>query len=148
MTTRKSVCFVSEENTCRSIIAEVYLRKHGRQYFEVQSFGLYPNRVHYLVKRVLSNRGVNPNYSFSKAYEVIENQRFDFFILMHPDLKERMPEIAYEHQLIIWEFEKIDLESIEAEAEAEKLLNQLSDEIEKQVLAFIAQYKPVDAVRV
>ncbi len=146
MTARKSVCFVSEENTCRSIIAEVYLRKHGRQYFEVQSFGLHPNRVHFLVKRVLTNRGVNPDYSFSKAYEVIENQRFDYFVLMHPDLKERMPEIPYDHQLITWNFEKIDLESDEAGAEAEKRLHQLCDEIEKQVLSFIEQYKPVNAV--
>lgn len=99
MERRKKVCFVSNDNTCRSIIAELYLRHLGREFFEVQSFGITANRVHHLVQKVMAKRDINPNYSFSKVYDVVANQTFDIIVLMHQDLNERLPRIPYNHEL-------------------------------------------------
>lgn len=136
MERRKKVCFVSDKNTCRSIIAEVCLRKYGRDYFEVQSFGLTADRVHYLVQQVLTKRDINPNYSFSKVYDVIENQKFDYIVLMHPGLKEKLPQINYEHQLITWNFEPVRLDGRDEEA-VSKDIDQLCTQIESTVKTFV-----------
>lgn len=140
MDKRKKVCFVSDNNTCRSIIAEVSLRHLARQYFEVQSFGLKADRVHYLVANVLQSRDLNPNYSFSKVYEVVENQKFDIIVLMHPSLKEKLPRIDYDHELLVWDFEAIAL-SADDEDRHRKALESLCDAIVKQVKTFVEKYK-------
>ncbi|RMF60269.1 MAG: hypothetical protein D6748_04515 [Calditrichaeota bacterium] len=142
MDSRKAVCFVSEENICRSIIAEVYLRKLAKQYFEVQSFGFSPDRVHFLVSKVLKDRGLRPDYSFSKSYDVISRQRFDYFVLMEPGLKDKMPAIPYEHEMVVWDVEKLDLDAFEDENEAIQALNELCDKIESKVKEFVTKYKP------
>lgn len=140
MDKRKKVCFVSDMNTCRSIIAEVGLRHLARQYFEVQSFGLKADRVNYLVASVLQNRDMNPNYSFSKVYEVVENQRFDIIVLMHPSLKEKLPRIGYDPELLVWDFEAIAL-SEDDEDRHRKALESLCDDVMKQVKTFVEKYK-------
>lgn len=140
MGNRKSVCFISDNNTCRSIIAEVYLRSLAREHFEVHSFGMKADRVNYLVANVLKQRGQDPNYSFSKVYEVIENQKFDYFILMNQELKEVLPAINYDHELIGWDIPKLALDG-DDEEQLLKDLNTLCDKIEDQVKTFISKYK-------
>lgn len=140
MERRKKVCFVSEKNTCRSIIAELYLRKLGREFFEVQSFGLIAERVHYLVQRVMAGRDINPNYSFSKVYDVVENQKFDIIVLMQQNLKEKLPKIPYKYELLAWNFEAVDFQTGDEDRIA-KDIESLSDRIEKQITEFIAKYK-------
>lgn len=136
MERRKKVCFVSDKNTCRSIIAEVYLRKHGRDRFEVQSFGLSADRVHYLVQQALIKRDLNPNYSFSKVYDVIENQKFDYIVLMHPSLKDKLPRINYDYQLITWNFEPLHFQGRDEEA-ISKDIDHLCTQIESAVKTFL-----------
>jgi arsenate reductase len=140
MERRKKVCFVSKDNTCRSIIAELYLRHLGREYFEVQSFGLTANRVNHLVQKVMTGRDINPNYSFSKVYDVVSNQTFDIIVLMNPELKEQLPRISYNHELVSWNFEPLNLTDREDD-QTTKDIESLSDQIEKQVKDFIAKYK-------
>lgn len=140
MERRKGVCFVSKDNTCRSIIGELYLRKLGKQYFEAQSFGLTADRVHPLVQKVMRERDINPNYSFSKVFEVIENQRFAIIVLMHQDLKESLSRIPYDYELVTWDFEAVDFQSSE-EDQITKEIENLSDRIEEQVKDFVERYK-------
>lgn len=140
MSSRKMVCFVSEKNTCRSIIAEAYLRKLGREHFEAQSFGLNADRVHYLVKEVLAARGVNPNYVFSKNFEVIENQRFQYLVLMQKDLAEQLPTIPGVQETVVWDFPPLALEGSD-ENQLRQDLNNLCDKIEAQVADFIEKHR-------
>ncbi len=140
MERRKKVCFVSDQNTCRSIIAEVYLRKYGRDRYEVQSFGLSADRVHFLVQQALTKRDINPNYSFSKVYDVIENQKFDYVVLMHPALKDKLPRINYDYQLITWNFDPLPLNGRDEEA-LSKDIDHLCDQIEARVKTFVKENK-------
>jgi protein-tyrosine-phosphatase len=140
MERRRKICFVSKDNTCRSIIAELHLRNLGRQFFEVQSFGLTADRVHHSVQNVMLGRDINPNYSFSKVFEVIENQRFDIIVLMHQDLKEKLPEIPYDYELLTWDFDPVDFRGSDEDQITEEI-ETLSDRVEKQVKSFIEKYK-------
>ncbi|MCK6623232.1 MAG: hypothetical protein HUU32_18940 [Calditrichaceae bacterium] len=138
MERRKKVCFVSDQNTCRSIIAEVYLRNHGRDRFEVQSFGLSADRVHFLVQQALTKREINPNYSFSKVYDVIENQKFDYVVLLHPSLKDKLPRINYDYQLLTWNFDPLLLNGRDEEAISQDIAR-LCDQIEARVKTFVKE---------
>ncbi len=137
---RKNVAFFSERNVCRSIIAEAYLRRLGRPYFNAHSFGLQPDRVHYLVREVLESRGFNLNYFFSKYFEVIENQTFDIIVLMHPSLEEKLPAIPYAFEKLVWEFEDPTRRPLDREAMRQEI-ETLCDRIEASVKALLNQYQ-------
>ncbi len=137
MSKRKMVAFVSERNMCRSIIAEAYLKRHGHEAFEAISFGLKPNRIHYLVYEVLSQRGFNLNYYFSKRYEVVERQPIDILVILHPSLKEQLPAIAGDFIEEVWEFEDPTQQDL-PEEEMKQAIEQLADAIEEKVKTFIA----------
>jgi protein-tyrosine-phosphatase len=135
MNNRKSVVFVSDKNICRSIIAEVVLRKIGKGKIDVHSFGLSSDKINFLVEKFLKEKGYNLNYSFSKRFEVIENQHFDVVVLMYPSLEEKMPKVPYNHHLIIWEYEDLKLENTddaEKNKRIEKLYNDLTTRIENE----------------
>ena len=142
MSKRKMVAFVSDRNMCRSLIAEAYLKRHGRDEFEAISFGLQPNRIHYLVHEVLSERGFNLNYYFSKRYEVVERQPFEILVAMHPSLQDKLPQIPYEYHLEVWNFEDPTLKDL-PEAEMKKEIEQLADAIEAEVKNFIQKHRAV-----
>ncbi len=140
MSKRKLVAFMSDRNMCRSLIAEAYLKRHGRDAFEAISFGIKPNRIHYLVHEVLTERGFNLNYYFSKRYEVIERQPFEILVLMHPSLKEKVPQISRQVESEVWEFEDPTVKDI-PEAEMKKEIEKLADAIEAKVKAFIEKHR-------
>ncbi len=140
MSKRKMVAFVSERNMCRSLIAEAYLKRHGRDAFEAISFGLKPNRIHYLVHEVLSERGFNLNYYFSKRYEVVERQPIDILVVMHPDVKSQLPAISGNFLEEVWEFEDPTQQDL-PEAEMKQAIEQLADAIEEKVKSFIAAHQ-------
>ena len=142
MGARKMVAFFSERNMVRSIIAEAYMKRHGQEFFDSISFGIRPNRIHYLVYDVLKSRGFNLNYYFSKRYEVVERQPVDMVIIMHPDLEEKLPPLPNSVEKIIWNFDDPTVNSSNEE-EMRKAIHALCDAIEKKVKEFIETHKNV-----
>jgi len=140
MTRRKSVAFVSEKNSCRSIIAQAYLFKLGNEHFEGNSFGLEPNRVHYLVREVLEEKGFNMNFYFSKAFEVIQNQKFDIVVTMHPTVTEKLPELPYQYELVEWDFIDPTVKDI-SETDMKMEIEDLCSAIESSVEKFVEKFK-------
>jgi len=140
MASRKMVAFFSERNMVRSIIAEAYLRHHGQGVLECISFGIRPNRIHYLVYDILKSKGFSLNYSFSKRYEVVERQPIDILVVMHPDLESKIPNIPYNFQKIVWSFEDPTVKRL-PEEELRKLLDELCRSIEKKVVELVKTYK-------
>jgi len=135
MNNRKSVVFVSDKNTCRSIIAEVILRKIGQGKFDVHSFGFLNDKMNFLVEKFLKEKGYNLNYSFSKRFEVIENQHFDVVVLMNSSLREKLPKLPYDYRLIVWEYEDLKLkngDNSDKNKDIEKLYNDLTTRIEDE----------------
>ncbi len=140
MAARKKVCFVSQRNACRSIIAQAYLLKHGFEYFDVQSFGLEPNRIHYLVYEVLEPKGFDLNFYFSKAYEVVERQKFDILVSMSPEVTANLPAIPYEYELVEWNYDDPTRNKM-PEEDLKKEIEQLCERIESDVKSFIEKYR-------
>jgi protein-tyrosine-phosphatase len=136
MARKKQVVFVSNKNACRSIIAQAYMLKHGFEVADAQSFGIIPDRIHYLVAEILKEKGFNLNFYFSKAFEVVSNQKFDTVVLMHPGLKGQLPKIKYDYELIEWEFEDPTAKEL-SEAEMRDAIAGLCSGIEDAVRKFL-----------
>jgi protein-tyrosine-phosphatase len=140
MARKKMVLFVSEKNSCRSIIAQAYLLKHGFDYFDSQSFGLRPDRIHYLALEVLQEQNFNTTFYFSKGYDMIKHQPVDILVSLHPALKSNLPPITAGYQFVQWTFEDPTSEQLLESKVKEKIVT-LTNSIEKAVLKFIQEYK-------
>ncbi len=140
MAGRKKVCFVSDHNACRSIIAQACLLKLGFDHFDAQSFGIEPNRVHHLVYEVLEPKGFNLNFSFSKAFEVVENQKFDILVSMAPTVTGKIPQLPYDFELVEWNFEDPTVKDISDE-DKKREIDGLAAAVEDEVKRFIEKYK-------
>ena len=140
MSHRTSVVFVSEKNSCRSIIAQAYLMKLGNDRFEGNSFGLLPDRVHHLVREVLEDKGFNMNYFFSKSFEVIQNQKFDIVVAMHPSLTEKLPDLPYQYERVEWNFPDPTGKNI-PETDMKREIEELCSAIKSKVENLVGKYK-------
>lgn len=140
MSSKKMVFFVSEKNSCRSIIAQAYLLKHGFEYFDSQSFGLNPDRIHYLVLEVMQERNFNMNFYFSKGYDMVKHQKADFLIVMHPALNDRLPHFPVNCKRLEWNYDDPTAKEL-SESDIKEEIKNLADAIEKSVQKFIQDYK-------
>jgi protein-tyrosine-phosphatase len=140
MARKKMVFFVSEKNSCRSIIAQAFLLKHGFDYFDSQSFGLKPDRIHYLVLEVLQEQNFNTTFYFSKGYDMVKHQPTDILVSLHPSLKASLPLISAGYQFVQWTFEDPTKDQLPESKIKEKIVA-LTNSLEKAVLKFIQDYK-------
>ena len=70
MTVRKlNVLFLCSANSCRSQMAEAFLRKYGGGRFEAYSAGLEPSEIHPLARRVMEEAGLDLSWQHSKGIE-------------------------------------------------------------------------------
>ncbi len=139
MAEKKQIAFVSERNVCRSLIAQACAQTYTKDAMNIHSFGFKPDRIHYLVKQVLDEKGHNTTFLFSKAYEVVERQKFDLIVLMNSDIKENLPDIPYSYELIEWNFEDPTLRQIPEEdmkKDIEKLYQAIDKEVRKLMDSF------------
>lgn len=64
---KSKVLFLCTGNSCRSQIAEAFLRRHGGDTFEVFSAGIEPKPINPLTKRVMEEIGYNLTWQRSKS---------------------------------------------------------------------------------
>jgi len=140
MARKKMVFLVSEKNSCRSVIAQAYLLKHGFNHFDCQSFGLKPDRIHYLVQEVLQERGFNSTFYFSKGFDMVKHQPVDIVISLHPSLQADLPKIPADHQYIQWNFEDPTVSKL-SESKIKVKIAELADSLEEAILKFIQDNK-------
>ena len=55
----KNILVICAQNSARSQMAEAFLRKHGRNRFEVYSAGLHPAEIHPLTHEVMAEVGLS-----------------------------------------------------------------------------------------
>jgi arsenate reductase (thioredoxin) len=66
-TTRDNVLFVCTGNSCRSQMAEAFLRKYASDRFHVHSAGTHPKDIHPLTRQVMAEVGLDLAGQFSKG---------------------------------------------------------------------------------
>ncbi|MCC7477199.1 arsenate reductase ArsC [bacterium] len=74
------VLFLCSANSCRSQMAEAYLRRLAGQDFEACSAGTQPQPIHPLTIKVLQEHGISIEEQSSKPLEALAGQRFDLLV--------------------------------------------------------------------
>jgi arsenate reductase len=103
---RKKVLFLCTGNSCRSQIAEAWLRLLGGDRFEVFSAGLAPHGVNPLTIAVMEELGVDLSEHRSKHIdEFIGKIDFDYLITVCGNADERCPFFPGMGTRLHWPFE-------------------------------------------
>lgn len=138
MMTRQKVLFLCSNNSCRSQMAEGFLRSLAQEPFEAFSAGAEPTYVHPMAIRVMSEVGIDISSQRSKSISVYDGWSFDFVITVcEGDACPFFPgEIGMS---LAWSFE----DPAEASGTDEEILGvfrKVRDEIKDSIQRFIAQY--------
>jgi arsenate reductase len=131
------VLFLCTGNSCRSQIAEAWLRELGGDAFEVYSAGLEPHGVNPYTTIVMEETGYDMRDHRSKhLYEYMGKINFDYLITVCGNADERCPFFPGMGTRIHWPFE--DPAAFEG-PEEEKLafFRKIRDQIKAKILAWL-----------
>ncbi len=135
------VLFLCTGNSCRSQMAEAFLRKHAGDQFEVYSGGMEPKPIHPLTIRVMEEAGIDMSGQYSKPLaQFMGRVHFGYLITVCTDAEDKCPIFPGMGIRLHWPFE--DPAAFQG-TEEEKLakFRQTRDQIEKKVLAWLAELK-------
>jgi arsenate reductase len=101
---KKRILVLCTGNSCRSQIAEGYLRHFAGEQFEVSSAGLEPGVVNPRAIQVMKEDGVNISAHTSDDVNQYIGQNFDYIITVCDNARERCPYFPSEAERIHWSF--------------------------------------------
>ncbi len=137
MQKRPKVLILCTGNSCRSQMAEGFLKHYGNGKFEVYSAGLKPSHVHSLAIKVMAESGIDITSQYSKTVTGFLDQEFSYIITVCGGAKELCPTFQGKHTTIHW--------SISDPATAEgtedkimKVFRDVRDKISEEVNHFIS----------
>jgi arsenate reductase len=135
------VLFLCTGNSCRSQMAEAFLRRIAGDQFEVYSGGLDPKPIHPLTIRVMEEIGVDMRGQFSKPLkQYIGKVHFGYLITVCSDAEDRCPVFPGMGIRLHWPFED---PAAFAGTDEEKLakFREIRAQIEEKVFAWLAEQK-------
>ncbi len=137
------VLFLCMGNSCRSQMAEAFLRKYGGDRFEAYSAGLEPKDIHPYTRQVMQEIGVSLEGQRSKdVAEYLGRVHFGYLITVCSNAEERCPTAWPDvDRRFHWFFE--DPAAAEG-TEEEKLakFRQVRDQIERRIKEWLAEQGP------
>jgi arsenate reductase (thioredoxin) len=103
---KTKVLFLCTGNSCRSQMAEAWLRELGGERFDVYSAGLEPHGVNPLTIEVMEETGYDMSDHRSKHIgEFVGNNHFDYLITVCGNADERCPVFPGMGARMHWPFE-------------------------------------------
>ena len=135
---RPRVLFVCTENSCRSQMAEGFLRRHAGDRFDAYSAEAQPTRLNPMAVEVMQEVGIDISSQHSKDVAQFLGETFQYVIRVCDKVREKCPVLPGAIWYLDWSFE--DPAAVEGTA-AVKLVafRRIRDEIEEKTLEFIAQ---------
>ncbi len=132
---RKKVLILCTGNSCRSQIAEGFLKYFGNDKFEVFSAGIKPTQMNPLAIKVMAEKDVDISSQRSKSVQEYIGQKFDYVITVCNNAKKTCPMFPGRYKKIHWDIE--DPADVKGNEE-EKLyfFRKIRDEIKTRCLYF------------
>jgi len=139
---KRRVLFLCVTNSCRSQMAEAFLKAMGGGQFEVFSAGVKATSVHPLAIRVMAEVGIDISEQKSKSVAEFAGQEFDFTItLCGENAKSACPVFPGKvRRRLHWDF----LDPAEAEGTEEERLEvfrNVRNQIEARIQEFVKEAK-------
>jgi len=133
---QKKLLFLCTGNSCRSQMAEGFLRYMAGDKFEVFSAGVKPTQVNPLAIKVMAEVGVDISKHRSKSAMEFIGQKFDYVITVCDNAKQACPVFPGKYEKAHWDLED---PAIAQGTEEEKLeiFRKSRDKIRECVLGFL-----------
>ena len=135
---KQRVLFLCTGNSCRSQMAEGFLREFGGDAFEVASAGVDPTRINPLAIRVMAEAAVDISEQYSKSADEMTAQHFDYVITVCDRAREACPIFPRAAHSLHWSFED-PAEATGAEDDRLIVFRRVRDEISAQVREFVSK---------
>ena len=133
---KKRVLFLCTGNSCRSQMAEGFLRHMAGDKFEVFSAGVKPTQVNPLAIKVMVEVGIDISKHKSKSAMEFIGQQFDYVITVCDNAKQTCPVFPGKYDKIHWDLED-PAEAQGSEEERLAFFRRIRDEVKNNILAFI-----------
>jgi len=128
----KKVLFLCTGNSCRSQMAEGFLRNMAGDRFEVFSAGVKPTQVNPLAIKVMAEVGVDISKHRSKSATEFIGQQFDYVITVCDNAQQICPIFLGKYEKIHWDLED-PAEAQGSEEERLVVFRLIRDEIKNKV---------------
>ena len=133
---KKRVLFLCTGNSCRSQMAEGFLRDMASDRFEVFSAGIKPTQVNPLAIKVMAEAGIDISKHRSKSAMEFIGQKFDFVVTVCDNAKQTCPIFPGKYEKIHWDLED-PAEAQGTEEERLVFFRRIRDEIKNNIHVFI-----------
>lgn len=135
---KKRVLFLCTGNSCRSQMAEGFLRHLAGDKFEVFSAGVKPTQMNPMATEVMSEAGVDISKHKSKPAMGFINQQFDYVITVCDNAKQTCPAFPGRYKKIHWDIPDPAEFSSDSREEIFKEFRRIRDMIKEKIKEFIA----------
>ena len=134
----KKVLFLCTGNSCRSQMAEGFLKYLAGKKFEVFSAGVNPTQVNPLSIKVMDEVGVDISNQKSKSAKEFLGQQFDYVITVCNNAKQTCPVFPGQYKKIHWNLED-PAEVQGTEDERMKIFRKTRDKIKDNIGTFLSR---------
>ena len=134
---KKRVLILCTGNSCRSQMAEGFLRHLGGDRFEVFSAGIKPTEVNPLAIKVMAEVGIDISSHRSKSAMEFIKQQFDYVITVCDNVKQTCPVFPGKYKKIHWDLED-PAEASGSEEDRLVVFRKIRDQIQNNISEFLA----------
>ncbi|MGD0060047.1 MAG: arsenate reductase ArsC [Verrucomicrobiia bacterium] len=136
--TKQRVLFLCTGNSCRSHMAEGWLRTLGGDDFEVFSAGSKPaGYVHSLAIEAMQEVGIDVSRHHSKSLEEFIGQPFDYVITLCDNAREACPAFSGAAHQLHWGFDD-PAHASGTNDEKRRVFRRVRDELENRIRGFFS----------
>lgn len=141
---KTKVLFVCTENSCRSQMAEGFLRRVAGDRFDVFSAGAHPTRLNPVAVEAMKEIGIDISGQHAKDVADFLGQSFQYVIRVCDKVREKCPVLPGAIWYLDWSLED---PAAASGTTAEKLaaFHRVRDQIEEKIVEFVAQQAPPEA---
>ena len=133
---KKKVLFLCTGNSCRSQMAEGFLRAMAREKCMSFSAGVNPAEINPLSIEVMEEEGIDISSQRSQSANDLLNEEFDFVITVCDNAKKRCPVFPGDYVNIHWELND-PAEAQGSKEEKLEVFRQIRDQIKGKVVEFV-----------
>jgi len=134
------VLFLCTGNSCRSQMAEGFLRYLGKEDFEAYSAGTRPTRLNPLAVRAMKEKGIDIAGQHSQSADEFVGEPFDYIITVCDHARETCPVFPGTAEKLHWSL-KDPAEAEGSDEERMPVFREIRDQIEKRIRGFITEQK-------
>ena len=99
---RKNVLFLCIENSCRSQMAEGFLRHLSADRLQAFSAGIEPRTVHPLAVEVMLEKGIDIRQQYSKGLNEVNLKQMDVVVTLCEEAEQKCPALPIKSRKFYW----------------------------------------------